>query len=439
MKKVRFFLKFSAGEKSVIYHWNGTEWMLVEVDGSDDIFTLAVLNENTAYAFGEEGYLLMYDGTNWMETTSGVDIIVNDQSYANGMGYAVGENGLVLDFMNAAFNSPYSHIVSVPSNNDSTESVNLSELPFGANIFWRVRARHTLDTTAWSLPRNFYTLSTVVLSKPIGGEETNLIVKLKWNEITGLTGYRIQVDMDETFTDPETFFVDSTSIFQNGLCFGCPYYWRVRAVHETDMSDWSAPEVFNTIAAVYLTSPSNEATGIGVLPILDWDSIAGATSYQMQFADNGGFTEIMYDELLNANNHEYQIQFKLEQEKEYFWRVRAMTTKSLTPDTSDWSEVYKFTTEGGIGINEDLFNASLDIYPNPSQGEVFVKLDNKLVSEIELNIMDLVGKSYINRTLDFSGGVKEQKIDVSFLSNGIYIIMLNTGEATKTQKLIIDK
>lgn len=427
-----------AGEGSALFHWDGAEWMQAEVDGNDDLFAIAMVGPNSGYALGEEEYLLIYDGNSWMEATSGVDFVVNDLNLNGDMGFAVGGEGLVLDFSNSAFNSPYAHIFTVASN-DSTEAYNLKDLPFGSNIFWRVRARHSLDTSAWSLPRNFYTLSTVSLISPIGGDETDLIVKLRWKEILGLTGYRIQTDMDESFPDPETYFVDSTSIFQNGLTFGTTVYWRVRAVHETDMSDWSAPENYVTIGAVYLNSPANNEADVSVLPILDWDSIAGATSYQMQFADNPGFANIMYDEVLMASDHEYQVLFKLQEESDYYWRVRAMTTKSLTPDTSDWSEVYKFTTEGGIGIDEDLFNSSLEIYPNPANEEVFIKLENNLTDAVELNIMDLVGKSYVKRTLDFGPGMNEQKVDVSNLAQGIYIIMLQSGDASKTQKLVIEK
>jgi photosystem II stability/assembly factor-like uncharacterized protein len=429
---------WTVGKSGKVFNYNGAEWIEAETSNNKDMYCLNMFNTSSGYALGKGGVLTIFNGTDWQTSTSMQANSVLGISMVGGVGYAVGEGGLVLDFSSDAFNSPYAHTANIV-NNDSTDSYQMSNLLFGENIFWRVRVYHTEDTSAWSAPWYFSVLDSVILTSPEVGTIQDLIVKLKWRLVEGVIGYRAEIATEETFADPESYFVDSTSIILEKLNFGLNYFWRVQAIHEAGASSWREPFTFPTVNTVTLTSPNNNSTGVNVLPLLDWDSIAGVNYYHLQFADNPEMDDLLYDETFNAKNHDYQIQYKLEELKDYYWRVKAITTQTSTPDTSLWSSTFKLTTEEGIGIMENEFASKVDIFPNPSSGTLNLNLTLENAFDAELTIVDFIGNTHVSKSLQFKKGLNHTTLDLSGLVNGIYFIKLQSSTASMTQKLVIDK
>ncbi len=85
---------------------------------------------------------------------------------------------------------------------------------------------------------------------------------------------------------------------------------------------------------------------------------------------------------------------------------------------------------GNVGIEEQQMIA-FDLYPNPTTDVVNISLPEKGVFEIEIVGMD--GALAVKRN-NCSGN---QQVDLSVLSNGIYIVHISNGQATHTKKLII--
>jgi len=81
-------------------------------------------------------------------------------------------------------------------------------------------------------------------------------------------------------------------------------------------------------------------------------------------------------------------------------------------------------------INELEFEISL--YPNPTSG--FLNINSE-ADNYSLQIFDLTGKIVINRT----SLSETTQIDVSILTDGIYMIKLNNGSHHLTKKIIIKK
>lgn len=85
-----------------------------------------------------------------------------------------------------------------------------------------------------------------------------------------------------------------------------------------------------------------------------------------------------------------------------------------------------------IEVNSQKNNAieGLTIYPNPvSNGKLYISSTKNLSKHIE--IFDVLGKQVINETVD------NNRLDVSILTNGIYIMKISQGNATTTKKLVI--
>ena len=77
-------------------------------------------------------------------------------------------------------------------------------------------------------------------------------------------------------------------------------------------------------------------------------------------------------------------------------------------------------------------NEEWEVYPNPSKGLINIRLGN-MSEEVRMKVYDLNGK------LQKSGILMESlnKVDLSALSEGTYIVSLEKGGDVKTKKLII--
>lgn len=76
-----------------------------------------------------------------------------------------------------------------------------------------------------------------------------------------------------------------------------------------------------------------------------------------------------------------------------------------------------------VGINE-IDNSSVNLYPNPTTGMVFVEAENF----VNASVIDMTGRVVMTTT--------ETTFDMSNLSNGVYMVRINTANGTATQKIV---
>ena len=142
------------------------------------------------------------------------------------------------------FNSPLLNSASISS---GTSQVTTSNLRFGTTYFWRVRGRHSVDTMQWSSVRFFTTVDQIFLVTPTNGA-TNVATNpvLDWSILSGITGYQYQLDTLFSFgtSTIQTIGTASSQVSTSGLLSGRIYYWRVRAYHAADTSNWSLVRSF---------------------------------------------------------------------------------------------------------------------------------------------------------------------------------------------------
>lgn len=308
-----------------------------------------------------------------------------------------------------------------------------SGLLFGATYYWRVRARHSLDFTEWSEPWSFTTISGVHLISPANDTiNVNPDVELKWEEISGVVKFIYQVCTDPNFTFPcITNFTESNSVIVPSLLYGETYHWRVRGVHLMDTTDWSESRSFQVINTVILESPANGASGIDPLPTLKWKYIRGADEYQVLWYNQDH--SILDTALVDTS---FFLMFKpLDIGEDYFWKVRAINNV----DTTEWSPIWQFHTGqqgiGNISLQDDMFN----LFPNPSNGLLNIEMNAAIQSNVQVTILDFVGRNIYEQNHLFDKGLSTMKIDLSGMSNGLYFIRFRSGETVYTEKLVIDK
>ncbi|HAN00935.1 MAG TPA: hypothetical protein DCQ26_20270 [Marinilabiliales bacterium] len=89
--------------------------------------------------------------------------------------------------------------------------------------------------------------------------------------------------------------------------------------------------------------------------------------------------------------------------------------------------------------NNILNNASVQLYPNPTQGNVYVKtLGNEFTGNVTVNVVDITGKVVASTFENLTGSDNIIEVNTSNLTDGIYLVnVLGTNGHQAVKKLII--
>ncbi len=408
-----------------IYYYDGNEWTLQPSGITKDIYGVS-FQGNTGFAVAKSGYMLRYSNGQWETVTSGTAANLNDIFFSGETGVVVGDDGTLLNKAGEGFTSPFAKTVMV--NKDSSE-VQLFDLPFGKTFYYRVRAMHAKDTSDWSAVKSMTTYAKPDLESPSNNaSDQPLFITFSWQDFSGVIKYTIETSENEDFYQALTYFSDSNSRPIDNFGFGKTYYWRVNAVHAANVSDWSDVYSFTTTNSVVLSSPENGAEAVNKSPRFEWEAIDGVNKYQMAVADNEDFTNAKYNVTDEAF---YQCQSTLGYNTEYYWKVRGI----VGLDTSGWSPVWHFVTEGHEGIDNVKGLNSVNLYPNPNNGVFQMEVSANGSHNYKLTITDMVGKKVYENLFEVNGEMKK-----SFnlnLQQGIYTVTISDGENNTSQKLFI--
>lgn len=209
-------------------------------------------------------------------------------------------------------------------------------------------------------------LERTLLAMPGNGSAgQNLIPQLVWNDVSGADSYQVQLSRNFMHTIrifDETVTGTSVTI-DSQLDNSTLYFWRVRAIGPSGTSNWSSTFRFTTQLGlpdqVALISPQDEF--INARPGFEfrWQNVPGVDNYDLQVSTTPDFSNLVIEESLSNNS--FSNTQNLDFSTNYFWRVRA----SNVTGTTDWSEVWSFTT-----IIEKPEPVTVNILPGDNQNQI---------------------------------------------------------------------
>jgi uncharacterized protein (TIGR02145 family) len=112
----------------------------------------------------------------------------------------------------------------------------------------------------------------------------------------------------------------------------------------------------------------------------------------------------------------------------YLWYLNSGVDRNPTPKTIGLS--VRCIKDIGVGVGKLRNDKNIKIYPNPTSNKLFVDCSEH--QSVELEVSNLAGEILIRRVL--SDNMNE--IDLSYLSDGIYIVKLSCDSWTIFKKLI---
>ena len=193
-------------------------------------------------------------------------------------------------------------------------------------------------------------LPPVLVYPTNGGTNIPLYPTFQWNASTGATSYHIQVFQGVTVViDVSGITTTQYAVVSAVLTNNTTYTWRVNATGPTGTSAWSSTWSFTTVAAgpgiPNLTQPPNDTTNVSLTPYMEWESVTGATTYQIQISTSSSFTPLIVDVSGLTSNSYVVPSGYLTNNTGYYWHVQAFNgTIPGGYQTSPWH----FTTIPGV-------------------------------------------------------------------------------------------
>jgi hypothetical protein len=271
---------------------------------------------------------------------------------------------------------------------------------------------------------------------------------LDWSDVAGADTYQLQVSTSSSFTTNVisigTLTASTYTVPSGVLSSNTQYYWRVTALNEFGFSAAAGPWSFTTIplppAAPNLLSPVNGATGTSLTPLLDWQDVAGATTYSLQVSTNSGFSSTVVNQTGLASSQYTVPGGTLQNNVLYYWRVSAVNPGGQ----GGWSAVWNFrpAPSGLQPVGNELPREFklYDNYPNPFNPVTKIRFDIASAGETQLIIYDILGKavaSLVDERLE--AGVYEVSFQAGSLASGVYFFRLNTGSYVNIKKMVLAK
>ncbi len=94
-------------------------------------------------------------------------------------------------------------------------------------------------------------------------------------------------------------------------------------------------------------------------------------------------------------------------------------------------------TVNQVGLDEELLNRGIKIYPNPVSTTLQAEILMKHAGTVTVNIVDVTGRLVYADQLKLDVGTQNLRINTSNLANGAYILQLIDNEANKVQQRFI--
>ncbi len=296
---------------------------------------------------------------------------------------------------------------------DTTFSLN-SDLNYETQYFWRVRGIGVSDTSDWSPVFNFKTIvdkpqAPVLVSPENEASDIDITSLFKWSSVNNAESYTLQISEVTDFTS--LYFestVSDTMDTAGDFNYQSVYYWRVKASNSTGDSDFSTTFSF-TIKAEDASvpeplSPENNSENVSVSPEFIWSNAQGAVKYEFQLSDDVQFNTTLVSDVYTDTTT--GINFDLNFESTYFWRVRGIGAAS---DSSDWSPVITFTTTPDIPNTPVLISPIDGATDLEKQAEfVWSEVQSAEVFNIQISEADVFSTIFLDSTVSDTSLILEE-------------------------------
>ena len=263
---------------------------------------------------------------------------------------------------------------------------------------------------------------------------------LTWSAVQGAESYRVQLAKDSLFTRmvQDVSGITDTMFTVTGLDNGTTYFWRVQAVNYTGSSVWSEAWRFTTIpalpGAVVLVAPDNHATLVADSVQLVWRAAEPmVTAYWVELATDSLFTSSEVDSQVTDTT---QWVTRLQNGRQYWWRVRAKNASGWGPFSDAWT--FQVNITGIVGSSQKPLVFVLEQnYPNPFNPVTTIRYGIPYRSKVVLEVYNTLGQKIATLVNAIQSPRYYQVTWTAQVPTGIYFYKLEAVDVTNPARRFV--
>ena len=171
----------------------------------------------------------------------------------------------------------------------------------------------------------------------------------------------------------------------------------------------------------------------------DWDDVPGAISYTVEvsrFTSFGTGTKIQYVTSSDANFNANNAAGLLVAGTRYYWRVKAVVPYKNCDNTSITGN---FITGTLNNVNEIAGVSHFNVSPNPlsKSQNLSLEMNSENVFDARVKLYNVTGQLMKTENRRFAAGFSVQTISVSDLTNGTYILTVESEKGVLNKRVVI--
>ena len=97
---------------------------------------------------------------------------------------------------------------------------------------------------------------------------------------------------------------------------------------------------------------------------------------------------------------------------------------------------YENTGWKGTGVSDHVLAKQLDLFPNPVENSINIRMENELRGALSYEILTLQGKRVSNGVMDKTGDLLEFSVSGSDLSAGMYLFRIWSEDDVYISKFV---
>lgn len=190
-----------------------------------------------------------------------------------------------------------------------------------------------------------------------------------------------------------------------------------------------------------LISPTNDTTGLISDIKLDWDTALTTARYTLQVSLDSLFSILIINDSTLVLSEYSLPASQLQSDTKYFWKVLGTNFAGK----GDWSQVRRFTTGILVGVEEELYEETIDqkvsisVYPNPSKNRLNLSINSKSAGNTSVKLFNTLGEVvYKSGDIPLENGTTDYSINHD-LPTGIYILTAVINSSSGEQSIISQK
>jgi hypothetical protein len=236
-----------------------------------------------------------------------------------------------------------------------------------------------------------------VQTEPVNGAtDVTVPATLRWAPAQTATSYQVQIARDTTFA---TTVLDQAGVTRTSLDVGVlqdstSYNWRIRAINSGGASPWSVSWSFTTQRSAppvpVALSPADGAVMVPIATRLSWSTAPGASSYDVQVAEDTAFTMISDSSTVTSIDIS-----GLHHCTRHVWRLRSVAGMRR----SAWSAPWRFTTTLAAPQlvappdNAQDVASSVELEWNGTTGATVYRVELSRMPDMSAPLLDTTGVS----------------------------------------------